>query len=1681
MKRIKFYVLFSFAFSALSVAAQMKSDTSPISFPDSVKLVLEKTRRDDALLVSESFVAAWNGLRVDQQIVVQKQVWRMRKKKFSVRPHLVTYLSAIANAVNVEKASAAKISDFLRVAGLVIDSEPTPKALNFLKVSNDFFAHHALHYERSLRLYARDDEYTFDFIAPTPLTDINDTSYIASTEEVSAQDDAYNTDADSYDPLSDTVYVEAPLWMNPPPPPMIEGPVIRFSKVTLNMVTAYDSVFIKNSKGVLSLRSNMFVGEEGTFDWTPALLHPDSVFCNIESYYFNVGKPEFKSDLVKLNYVGKTPGFIPGILEFKSVQRKDSIPSSYPRFKSFQTTLRIQGIGDENVKYTGGFSLIGRKISSASVSGAPSKIEVSHDGEPKFIAVSSDFRITDSTIISQKTRINLVHNRDSITHPVVRMKYTYGDSIQSLLLRKDKGAMKHSPYSSTFFNVDFASDIIKWDLTSDSLNLLTDGGRNTVPLIIESTDFYDPEDFRLLSGQGFSFHPLVLVANYCLKNNVREFYSGDLAVFSGRKPADIRAAMEFLNQKGMISYYPNMDLVRVKEKAILVYRAFKGEMDYDNLKIHSVIDSFPNATLNFSEGYMLVRGVDEFKVSDSLNVRIKPDSSIITILQNRDMKFDGTITAGNFEISGKGFTLKYDSFFIKLTHIDSINFYVTETNARGQSMRRKVNNSMVSADSTAAAAGGLNNESQSGTLYISKGNNKSGKKRIPDYPRLDAASGGAIYFDRQEVLGGVYDKSMFFVVPAFKLDSLNNADPASINFEGTFVSSGMFPAFQEKLHTQPDKSLGFEHKIPTAGYQLYEGDGKMNGKLTMNNRGLRGAGTINYLAASVTANDFVYYPDSVTAKGTDARLAKSQIGNVSFPQALLTDFEMKWYPKKDEMRIKNVKAPFSFYDSSAQMQGTIVVSKTGVTGIGKLETRGTELISRRMSFQGKDFAARRARFRVKSDDPRKPLLQGNDVKLKFDLEQNYADISPEVEGEAAIDFPFAQFKTSIPKMRWDLDEQKITMSKDPDVPLENSYFYTTRKELDSLNFNAERAEYNLKTQELKVSGIPYIIVADAKITPENNEVLILENAKIGTLKNTTIVLDTLNGFHRLTEGVVDIISRKEFSGYATYQYVNFLNDTFAIKMTDFHLEPITAEEATRRSSRKNAPVAQMQTVATGSVAAQQNLVLGAGMFYKGDMIMYATRPALQLTGFVKLDIKNIENYNSWITYSQTGDETDVLIDYNTATTEDGSDVNAGLHVGSNDNDLYFTFLNNKKSPDDEDFFQPDGVMYYDTASREFRIEDVEKARGNKLSGKVFAYQDDKMQVRFEGPINLFQGTKDFNISASAIGQGNMQTNEVKMNSFLMIDSNVPVPAFDLMAAQIQDVIKNEGADEGLGDQTELLYKIADFLGERAVKDYEQRSLQAYVSLGTLMPLARPLVFSNVNLKWSSKHRAFYSEGKLGLSNIGRNDINGAFEGFMEVKKTEDGGPVFNVFIKASPEAWYYFGLEDNRLLVHSSNSDFNSIISKRTNGGKAKIGEVAFIPGSDDETLSFINRFRRDYLGIDVPYDLTEFAAPAQTPDFQREPVQTIPAPKQREPVDAQPDERDTAPAQQEAQPVQQETQPTQQDVQTTPQNQQETPKQERKRRTPPQRKKKADNEEVPPAEEQEKEEEIPEADDEGF
>jgi len=1522
-----------------AVQAQTKQDYTH-SFQDSVRLVLENSKAVDAMAVAVAFNNAWGNLGPDLQYKIRQQTYLMKKKRYKVRPQLVNYYGAIASAISIENTDQATLASYLNVTGKVIEKEPVTQANLFFQSSRDFFENHALNFDKAFRLRVQDDDYAFDYLE---------------------QQDVYDTIQTLYEE-PDTSWYNRPQWQQPIFQPELSGPVIKFSRLSLLFITPYDSALLKNTSGVFSLRNKLFVGDGGSFDWSPAGMTPDQVYYDLNKYNFKTTQPYFKAEQGKLTYAGRLAQPIPGVLEFRSLNHKTKSSSTYPRFKSYESNISILGLGSDKIKYSGGFGMQGKSINSNSVQGSSATIEVYGDSDKKFKAIAASFGFKDSVIVSSSARITIWQRNDSIVHPAMAMEYELNK--QNLILTKESGQLRKAPFSSSYFGIDFTADRLYWNLKSDTITMYIMGSGKVAPMIIESHDFYDPEGYRGLRGQGFSFHPLALAVNYANDIGSNDFTVFDLVIVGKRSLNEVKMAADFLAQKGMIDYDASSGKIHVREKAVHMLQAVKGDADYDNLKVHSNTDTIANAVISFTEGKMLVYGVEEFNVSDSLNVIIKPDSSRITFLQNRDIKFNGTITAGNFEISGKDFRLKYDSFFINMNHIDSIRFYVTEKNG----VRRRVNNSMVGADSVASAAGGLQASANktAGTLFINRPDNKSGKINYPNYPRLDATAGGVVYFDRSEVLNGAYDKSVFFVVPPFKLDSLNDADPGSINFKGTFVSSGMFPAFKEKLHTMPDKSLGFTHMVPAAGYNLYQGDGRITGNMKLDNSGIRANGKIEYLSTVVESKDFIFYPDSVLGRGTVGEIKEKQIGAVYFPNVKLGDFEMKWLPKQDKMSLRNLRDPFNLYQNTATLTGQLIISKTGVGGSGRLSTRGSDVISKELKFSAKDFEARHARFDVKTENPDKPALSGKDVALKFDLDKNFATIRPEEAGVAAIEFPYAQFKTSITEARWDLATQKIVMNKAADVPIENSYFYTTRKDLDSLSFNAERAEYDISTQQLKVSGIPYIIVADAKITPENNEVLILENAKIGQLKNTVIVLDTINGYHRLTNGVVDIISRKEFTGHATYQYVNSVNDTFAIDMTDFRYEEVKDQLQTKKQL-KAGPA--MQTVANGVVTESSDILIAPRIYYKGDMTMYATKPALQLKGYVKMDLRKIKNYNTWLRFEQSGDEKDVYLNFDNAVMEDGKRASAGLHFAE-DNSLYITFVFDKKDDRDDDFFLPSGSLYFDKETGEFKIEDRQKASGEKLSGKVFAYNEEKQEVKFEGPVTFFQNTKDFKITASALGSGSLETNAIRMNAFLMADMNIPPAVYQLMATSIMDVVKNESVSEGLGDQTDLLYKIADLVGEKAVKDYEQQSLKNYVPLSTIPALVKPIVLSNTNLKWSQEYKSFYSEGQLGISHINKFDINGAFDGFMEIRKNEDGAPVFHLFLKASPDSWFYFGYEDNRLMVHSSLPALNDVMVKKANAGKAKVGELVFIPGTDDETLAFINRFRQDYYGIEAPYDL---------------------------------------------------------------------------------------------------------------
>lgn len=1574
-------------FPCQSVYGQSDSiPETPESFLAELQNRLENSNQDDLVALSSDLGRVWNGdLGLDLQTRLISHFNIMNEKGYKLNGHLAAYLEALIMGIDTEGLDQAKLLSYMEMTGKVLETFQNPDALSYLRRMKDFFEYRALYYSNFSSIIVSNDEYSFEFVEDELLPDLDIVEEELAEEEVAEETEnvfeSWDTEPSEEEWGSDwgnewgnewgeeeeaqeeeITTTEDVLIQDAPQPP-ISGPVIKFSTLDLVLTTQIDSALtIEGTSGSFTIKDGIFIGEGGKFDWERTGLSKDSVFVTLSKYNFATDLPVIEAENAALTYIGKTEEPVEGIFSFNGLVRNKT---SYPRFMSYRNNIPVVGMGGEDLEYTGGFSLHGRKILSSSIFQGLSQIKVSKNGERKFRALSKLFELGDSIITADRSAIVMYHGTDSIAHPTVRL--SYNTKSEDLVLQKDKGGFKRTPYSASFFSTNFIADIIRWQVSSDSMDISILNAREEIPAVFESIEYYHPDQVTGSIGL-YDFNPLSMVMGYNNKYGT-PITLENLQKFSKQPRTPLRTAMYYLMWAGFIDYNVNTEEITIKEKAFHTYDALRSRKDYDNIRMLSLTNGNPNATFDMANQEIIVRGIDKFYISEILDVYIEPDSSTITLLENRTFKFDGKVFAGNYEYIGKDFTFNYDAFTLDLNQIDSMEFYVLEEDSRGVGRKRKVENALtgISPEDSIKNEDGSAAGATSGTLFINRSDNKSGRKIYSDYPKFDGkGSSSIVYFNKSQYLGGVYDRSVYFLVPPFKLDSLSNSDPSSTNLTGTFGSSGMFPDFKETLRIQPDYSLGFEHSLPPSGYPLYNTTGRFYNKLKLDKAGIRGEGEIKYLTTTLISDDFIFYVDSVSAEGSIAEVQEGTYLNTAFPHMLVENYKLRWVPRSDSMYISNLDKPIEIYDSRTSLDGTANITKSGIKGSGTLLTRGSKSSSKSFAFNQSDFSAREADFEVQSSNPDKPVLSASNVRLNFDRTENLAEIKPEIAGDDVLEFPFAQFRTSIPNAIWDLDSSIVKMEKPPEFDLEDSYFYTTREELDSLAFYGTNAVYDINNLELKVSGIPYITVADAKITPQGGEVLILENSQIGTLQNTTLVIDTLDGYHRLFDGTITIISSKEFEGEATYEFVNASEDTFAIKLTNFRLEDFSDNK--RRQ--------EMHTVANGAISQEDQLIISPGMYYKGDVRMIANQPALELNGFVKLDLKKIPDYDTWIKYQSTAEQQEVIFDFDNSVTENGLKVSAGLHFDVNDYSLYSTFITDKKNIDDEDFFRPGGNLKYLQDSSQFIIISPQKESGESLEGKSFTFNEETGDISFDGNLQFIENNKARSIEASGVGTGNIITNEFDFNSFLSIVFDIPQAAYDMMGLDLKSSIDLYGAPEALGDKTTLLYKIANLYGDKVAKAYEEQTVSEYVALPDLSPsFVKPIVLSNVDLKWSDANKAFYNVGGIGVSNILRENINGTFEGFLEISKSLDGERI-DLFIKASFESWYYFSFENNKLITYSSNPEFNDFIASKSNAAKAKIGEFVFIPGDESEILTFVNRFRNDYLGIQEPYKLD--AAPAE-------------------------------------------------------------------------------------------------------
>ena len=126
---------------------------------------------------------------------------------------------------------------------------------------------------------------------------------------------------------------------------------------------------------------------------------------------------------------------------------------------------------------------------------------------------------------------------------------------------------------------------------------------------------------------------------------------------------------------------------------------------------------------------------------------------------------------------------------------------------------------------------------------------------------------------------------------------------------------------------------------------------------------------------------------------------------------------------------------------------------------------------------------------------------------------------------------------------------------------------------------------------------------------------------------------------------------------------------------------------------------------------------------------------------------------------------------------------------------------------------------------------------------------------------------------------------------MAFDINLPEKAVEAMG---QDLATNaKGAPEAVTGSQSQLYKMGEFIGSAAARDYGTRK-GGYVPLQKVSSkFLHTLVLNQVNLRWNEKARAWYSVGKIGLVSVGKRDINALIDGYVEIKRensTDAGAP-----------------------------------------------------------------------------------------------------------------------------------------------------------------------------------------------
>ncbi len=1308
-------------------------------------------------------------------------------------------------------------------------------------------------------------------------------------------------------------------------------PIIVFDEMDLKCYAKNDSSVLYKTKGMYYPNKNKWIGNGGTITWERSELAPDKFYAEIGDYKISMKGTGFKVDSVKFHSTYFDEPII-GRLRENVISKRSIEQVSFPKFVSYDKRLLIENIFP-NVDYEGGFTMEGNHLLGAGTIENPSKVTFHYKDKEFITAQALVFVITDDGVASDRAKVKINIDNDSITHPGVLFQYNAKTGNNKITLTRGDG-ITSAPYSNSYHKLDIYSEAIYWKLGDPVINFAPLYGSTDTSARFVSHDYFNQgiyDKFTTRSG-----NPLMNLkkASQLKKTNILSFQETVAALRTTK--VDAENELYELMILGFLEYNKELETVILKEKLFNYILQRANKKDFDVIDITS--NSSRNAELSLVSFDLSIRGVQKTNLSSAQFVRIYPRGEEIVVKKNRDMLFAGIVNTGRTEYYGDQFTFDYNDFKINLVDCQFMNIRPKNEN-HDPTIPLRLFSKII----------GI-----SGTILIDEPKNKSGTDTtFHQYPILKCTKKSYVFYDDKSIQKGAYKKKDFkFILEPFEMDSLDNFTNAGVAFDGEFISAGIFPNMDETLRIQDDFSLGFIRTAPKGGIGIYGEKANYNNQIKLSNRGLQGSGDIDYLTSHAESTQITFFPDSVNAIA-EVYYNEPNESDVKVPEVYGKMVYVSYIPEKKVLYASSYEGEdlVMFPDSVAVLSGKIALRPDGMTGSGNIFIENGEILSNLFKFKHHIFDADTSEFKLRTIDLDQMAFKTENVSAHVDFYDRKGQFKSN-EGESIVEFPENQYICYMDQFNWLMDQDDLEMESkgkssdlniDSDLDLAGSNFYSVHPKQDSLSFKSPKAKFDVRKKIITCQKVEYVTVADARIFPDSGIVVIKKKAKMVPFENAKILANYITKYHNIFDAKVKISAKKEYQASGYYNYVDESKAQQKIYFSNIR------------------PDTTYQTTAKGTVKENSNFKLSPQYDYYGEIEMFASLKELTFTGDVKLsdhDCKGIDR--NWMSFTAQIDPENIYIPVSKDMFDSqGTPIGVGMVINTDEIGMYSTFLSNKKKSDHINIMSADGFLRYDKNANEYRISSKEKLSEINLPGNYVSLNQDNCLMKGDGQFNF--GAELGLIEVLPVGTMEYDPNKDALNIKASLKVNFPFneAALDKMAKQFEDY-----ADLPALDFNNSTYEksLREFLGlEKSDKIISD--LNIYGKIKGKMPeeIISTLYFADVHFKWDKEAKAYVSQGKIGLATTMKKQIFKQIDGKIVVYKRPTGDEI-SIILNLDENNYYFFNYKRGLLQTFSSNEDFNTVImetKKDKTKFKAPKGkeDLTFMLGSKTKATAFKRKF----------------------------------------------------------------------------------------------------------------------------